>query len=72
MDVLEYFTHDRSRDLEAAATAHRLRRACRRADARPSPAVRPYARLWWASRPRAAVWATGLFDAPARPWVSPQ
>ncbi|OZM81980.1 hypothetical protein [Pseudonocardia sp. MH-G8] len=49
----------------ADAEHHRLVRACRRGR-RPSRLVRLYARLWWASRPRAATWAPGLFDVPAR------
>jgi hypothetical protein len=50
------------RELEAAAAAHRLARECRRArDGRPSPLLRLYARLWWASRPRVTAWTPGLF-----------
>jgi hypothetical protein len=47
---------------EAAAAADRLARTCRR----PSPVLRIYARLWWASRPRAAAWTPGLFETPQR------
>jgi hypothetical protein len=49
--------------LEAAAAAHRLaRERTREARAlRPSIVLRLYARLWWASRPRAAAWTPGLF-----------
>lgn len=54
----------RRRELEAAAAAHRLAhrlaRSCAR-PSRPSPVLRLYARLWWASRPRAAAWTPGLF-----------
>ncbi|MHA6617243.1 hypothetical protein [Pseudonocardia sp. DLS-67] len=50
----------RRRELEAAAAAHRLARSCARRS-RPSPVLRLYARLWWASRPRAAAWTPGLF-----------
>ncbi len=50
------------RDREAAAAHWRLVRECRAASCRPSLAVRLYARLWWASRPRAAAWTPGLFD----------
>jgi len=50
------------RDREAAAADWRLVRECRAAGRRPSLAVRLYARLWWASRPRAAAWTPGLFD----------
>ena len=46
----------RRAELEAAATRHRRERALRRADRRPSPVLRLYARLWWASRPRVAAW----------------
>jgi hypothetical protein len=50
------------RELEASAAAHRIARECIRARAaRPSVVLRLYARLWWASRPRAAAWTPGLF-----------
>ncbi|HYH31747.1 MAG TPA: hypothetical protein VD903_15315 [Pseudonocardia sp.] len=51
---------------EAAAAAYRLARACRRARRRGGPSwpLRLYARLWWASRPRAAAWTPGLFETP--------
>jgi hypothetical protein len=64
MDPFEQYLHVRRRDLEAAAAAHRRARACRAASRRPSPALRLYARLWWASRPRAAAWTPGLFETP--------
>jgi hypothetical protein len=57
---------DVRRDREAAAAHRRLVRACRRAGRRPSPVLRLYARVWWASRPRAAAWTPGLFDTAAR------
>jgi hypothetical protein len=67
VNPLEFHVHLRRRQLEDAAAAHRLARECRRAQAaRPSPFLRVYARLWWASRPRAAAWTPGLFDSPAR------
>lgn len=68
MDSHEQLVRLRRKEMEAAAAAHRLRKQCRgpAADARPSPALRLYARLWWASRPRAAAWTPALFDAPAR------
>ena len=71
MDPLEHHARLRRRDLEAEAAAHRLARECTRSarvvrGARPSLVLRLYARLWWASRPRAAAWAPGLFDSPAR------
>ena len=63
MDPLE----QHRRELEATAAAARLARDCRGAGAaRPSPVLRVYARLWWASRPRVAAWTPGLFDSPAR------
>jgi hypothetical protein len=50
------------RELEAAAASHRIARDCRRAAGRrPSPLLRLYARLWWASRPRVKSWTPGLF-----------
>jgi hypothetical protein len=61
VDPLEHHAHLRRRELEAAAAAHRLARDCT-GPARPSLALRLYARLWWASRPRAAAWTPGLFD----------
>jgi hypothetical protein len=42
----------RSAELQAEAAAHRRARSFRR----PSPLVRLYTRLWWASRPRAVSW----------------
>jgi hypothetical protein len=60
VDPLEQHVHLRRRELEAAAAAHRTARRCR-GYARPSPVLRLYARLWWASRPRAAAWTPGLF-----------
>jgi hypothetical protein len=44
------------REMERAAAAHRLARSCRRARTGPSPVLRLYARLWWASRPRVDAW----------------
>lgn len=65
MHPYEQYLRLRRAELEAAAAADRRARACTPAG-RPSLALRLYARLWWASRPRAAAWAPGLFDAPAR------
>lgn len=66
MDPRLHLAHLRAAELQAAAAAHRLARTCRR-DRRPALPVRLYARLWWASRPRAATWAPALFDSdPAR------
>jgi hypothetical protein len=61
----EMYVRMRRRELETAAVAHRTARDCARRRARvagPSPVLRLYARLWWASRPRAAAWIPGLFD----------
>ena len=68
MDPFGQYLHLHRREMEAAAAAHRLARDCARAarGARPSLVLRLYARLWWASRPRAAAWTPGLFDSPAR------
>ena len=51
-------------DLLAAAQQHRLARASAR-PGRPARAplvLRLYARIWWASRPRAAAWTPSLFS----------
>jgi hypothetical protein len=59
---IDHLMRLRRRELEAAAAAHRLARECRRARVRgPSPLLRLYARLWWASRPRVRAWTPGLF-----------
>jgi hypothetical protein len=65
VDPYEHYVRLRRAELEAEATAQRRARACARA-ARPSLLLRVYARLWWASRPRAAAWTPGLFDTPVR------
>jgi hypothetical protein len=61
VDPLEQIVRLRRRELEAEAAAYR---AARRhvARGRPSPVLRLYARLWWASRPRAAAWIPGLLE----------
>ncbi|MCO1660170.1 hypothetical protein [Pseudonocardia humida] len=46
----------RRRELERAAARHRVARGCRPARTGPSPLLRLYARLWWASRPRVGAW----------------
>jgi hypothetical protein len=46
----------RRRELERAAARHRLARTCRPERTGPSPLLRLYARLWWASRPRVEAW----------------
>jgi hypothetical protein len=61
---LEHFARLRGQEMEAAAAAHRLARECRGVRrAGPSRALRLYARLWWASRPRAAAWTPGLLKS---------
>jgi hypothetical protein len=50
----------RRQELEAVAATFRMARRCTR-PAGPSLVLRLYARLWWASRPRTAAWAPGLF-----------
>jgi hypothetical protein len=51
----------RARHAELVAEADRARLAARcRGPRRPGPLVRLYARLWWASRPRASAWAGAL------------
>ena len=54
----------RRTELEARAAAYRMARDCTRGRParRPSVILRLYARLWWASRPRAAAWTPGLFE----------
>jgi hypothetical protein len=63
---LTWTAHDIHGRRQADAEHHRLVRACRRGRARPTRLLRLYARLWWASRPRAAAWTPDLFDTPAR------
>lgn len=54
------YGHLRHEELLAAAAGHRLARACRRP--RPPLALRLYARLWWAGRPRVETWPRALGD----------
>jgi hypothetical protein len=49
----------RHEELVAEADAARRARRCR-GPARPGPLLRLYARLWWASRPRAGRWTGEL------------
>jgi hypothetical protein len=44
------------RELERAAAEYRRACACRAEHAGPSPLLRLYARVWWASRPRVGAW----------------
>jgi hypothetical protein len=53
LDSHHVVAHLRRRDLERAAAEHRL---AHRPRTGPSPLLRLYARLWWASRPRAGAW----------------
>jgi hypothetical protein len=67
VDPFQQLVHLHRAEMEAAAAAHRLLRQRRAAlRRRPSPALRLYARLWWASRPRAEAWAPALLE-PAGP-----
>lgn len=64
MDPLVQYVHLRRTEMEAVAAAHRVLRQRRAAlRTRPSRVLRWYARLWWASRPRAAAWAPALFES---------
>ncbi len=54
--MLHRLRHD---ELVAAAAADRLARRSR-GPRRPGPLLRLYARLWWASRPRAERWTGEL------------
>lgn len=60
MDVSNYLAHFRADELQTAATAYHLAKQSRRPRRR---IARLYARLWWASRPRAATWAPVLLEA---------
>jgi hypothetical protein len=57
----------RHRDLELAAARFRLARRCRAATRGPSPALRLYARIWWATRPRVDAWGPPT-TAPRTVW----
>jgi hypothetical protein len=46
----------RRSELEEAAAHYRRRRAVRSAARGPSPLLRLYTRLWWATRPRVDAW----------------
>jgi DNA-nicking Smr family endonuclease len=52
----------RRAEFEEAAAHYRRQRAVRAATRGPSPLLRAYTRLWWASRPRVDAWGR----APAR------
>lgn len=53
------YGHLHREELLAASAEHRLARTCRR---RPSPALRLYMRVWWASRPRVETWPRALLE----------
>lgn len=58
IDINAGHAHARAEELLRVADLHRRRRLVRRPG--PSLVVRVYARLWWASRPRAGAWAPAL------------
>jgi hypothetical protein len=64
IDVTAHLAEFHRRELEAVAARRRLVRAAQGAGRRrgPSPLARLYARIWWASRPRARSWAPTLLD----------
>jgi hypothetical protein len=64
MDPIELYVQQRRREMEADARVQRQLREPRALCRRPSPVLRLYARLWWASRPR--VWTPALFESAAR------
>lgn len=66
MDAFQYIAQFHAMDLRAEADRHRLARASRPATGQRRPIAALYARLWWASRPRATTWAPALLDLPAR------
>jgi hypothetical protein len=51
------FAAARRTELEEAAAHYRRQRAVRAAARGPSPLLRLYSRVWWASRPRVDAWA---------------
>ncbi|MFC4943989.1 hypothetical protein [Pseudonocardia sp. GCM10023141] len=70
MDAHQYLAHFRAVELQTAAADHRLARLARDTPRRSRPVLRLYARIWWASRPRATSWASALLDAPAVRYLS--
>ncbi len=58
----EHLVRLRAAQLHADAAEFRLARSCRRPGRRPGLALRLYARLWWASRPRVGSWSPALLD----------
>ncbi len=54
-----YCGHLRHEQLLAEAAASRLRRECR---GRSGIALRVYARVWWASRPRVDTWSRSALE----------
>lgn len=61
MDTFQYLAHFRADELRSAAGEYRATKPAR---LRRRRIGRLYARLWWASRPRAATWAPALLEAP--------
>ena len=61
-DVHGELAHLHAMERRRAADAHRLAMIATVRRPRPSRLLRLYARLWWASRPRAARWAPGLLE----------
>jgi hypothetical protein len=66
MDGHDTVAATRRRELQRAADRYRLAARCRPARPGPSPLLRLYARLWWASRPRVGAWGP-----PPTPATSP-
>lgn len=62
MNGHEHLARPRAAQLHAGAAEYRLARTCRRSRRRPGLALRLYARLWWASRPRVESWSPALLD----------
>ncbi|ANY07649.1 hypothetical protein [Pseudonocardia sp. HH130630-07] len=56
-EIAAMLARARMHELHAEADRHRR---CRRSRPAGSAVHRWYARLWWAARPRAAVWAPAL------------
>lgn len=62
MDTFQYLAHFHADELRSAAADHNRAMPPRVPRRRIG---RLYARLWWASRPRAATWAPALLEAGA-------
>ena len=55
-DGFEAVAAARRAELERDAARYRLARRCRANTRKPSPVLRLYARIWWATRPRVDAW----------------